>query len=59
MMAENMAFLLFEDQSPDTYECLTGLFRHIRLDILSRCFLDQTSTALQNEIDRLSSVDRE
>jgi Starter unit:ACP transacylase in aflatoxin biosynthesis len=58
-MAEDMAFLLFGDQSLNAYECLAAFFRRTNLGILSKCFLEQTSTALQNEIDRLSSVDRQ
>jgi iron transport multicopper oxidase len=58
-MAEHMAFLLFGDQSLNAYECLTGFFRRTNLSILSKSFLEQTSSALQNETDCLSSVDRQ
>lgn len=54
-----MVFLLFGDQSLNAYECLTDFFRRTNLGILSKSFLDQTSYALQNEIDRLSSIDRQ
>jgi hypothetical protein len=58
-MADHMAFLLFGDQSLNAYECLTGFFRRTELGILSKSFLEQASSSLQNEIDRLSSVDRQ
>lgn len=58
-MADHMAFLLFGDQSLNAYECLAGFFRRADLNILSKSFLDQASSSLQNEIDRLSSVDRQ
>jgi hypothetical protein len=58
-MADRMAFLLFEDQSLNAYECLSGFFRRADLGILSKSFLEQASSSLQREIDRLSSVDRQ
>lgn len=58
-MADHMAFLLFGDQSLNAYECLAGFLRRTTLGILSKSFLEQTSLALQNEIDLLSSIDRQ
>jgi iron transport multicopper oxidase len=58
-MADHMTFLLFGDQSLNAYECLAGFFRRTNLGILSKSFLEQTSSALQSEIDSLSSVDRQ
>lgn len=57
-MADRMAFLLFGDQSIDTHEYLADFFRRENSGVLSNSFLDRVATALREEVDRLSNVDR-
>ncbi|KAI1345073.1 polyketide synthase [Xylariaceae sp. FL0016] len=58
-MADQMAFLLFGDQSLDTHGFLADFFRRGSPSILSREFLRQASDALRDEIDRLPRVQRQ
>jgi iron transport multicopper oxidase len=57
-MTEILNFLLFGDQSLSVYETLVDFFKRESYGILSKSFLDRTATALQDEVDRLSSIDR-
>lgn len=57
-MADRMAFLLFGDQSVDVHDSLAEFFRRENFGVLAHSFLDRTATALRDEVDRLSNVDR-
>ncbi|KAI5857308.1 polyketide synthase [Durotheca rogersii] len=58
-MADQMAFLLFGDQSLDTYGFLADFYRRGSPSILSREFLRQAGDALKNEIDQLPRGERQ
>ncbi|KAH9900317.1 polyketide synthase [Xylariomycetidae sp. FL2044] len=58
-MADQMAFLLFGDQSLDTHGFLADFFRQGRPSVLSREFLRQAGDALREEIDRLPRFQRQ
>lgn len=53
-----MAFLLFGDQSLDTHGFIDNFYRHVTPSILSKAFLDQVSSALCHEVDRLSNLEK-
>jgi hypothetical protein len=57
-MADRMAFLLFGDQSIDAHDSLADFFRRENSGALANSFLEHTGTALRDEVDRLSNVDR-
>lgn len=56
-MADQMAFLLFGDQSLITHDCLAEFFAGAKHGILCKSFLEQTASALQRELDRIPKVD--
>lgn len=60
-MSDKMAFLLFGDQSVDTYAFLAdfcgGAKR--RPSLLARSFLEQVGNALKKEVDQLSSIEQQ
>ena len=58
-MSDKMAFLLFEDQSLDTHEFLAEFCHRGNLSVLSRSFLEQIGSALREEVDQLSSLERQ
>ncbi|KAI0017704.1 polyketide synthase [Xylariomycetidae sp. FL0641] len=58
-MADQMAFLLFGDQSLDTHGFLADFFRQGKPSILSKEFLGQAGDALREEIDQLPRVERQ
>jgi hypothetical protein len=58
-MSDKMAFLLFEDQSLDTHEFLAEFCHRGNLSVLSRAFLEQVGSALRDEVDQLSSLERQ
>jgi len=58
-MADQLAFLLFGDQFVDVHECLADFFRRENDRVLSDSFLKQTSSALEEEVDRLSNIERQ
>ncbi len=58
-MSDKMSFLLFGDQSLDTHVFLAEFCRRSQPGLLSSAFLKHVSTALQNEIDGLSAIDRQ
>jgi hypothetical protein len=58
-MADQMAFLLFGDQSLDTHGFLADFFRQGNPSVLSKAFLYQAGEALRNEIEELPRVERQ
>ncbi|KAI0473239.1 polyketide synthase [Xylariaceae sp. FL0804] len=58
-MADQMAFLLFGDQSLDTHGFLADFFRQGNPSILSKEFLARAGDALRDEIDQLPRVERQ
>ncbi|KAI1270591.1 polyketide synthase [Xylariaceae sp. FL1019] len=58
-MADQMAFLLFGDQSLDTHGFLADFFRQGNPSVLSREFLSLAGDALREEIDQLPRVERQ
>ncbi|KFY93178.1 hypothetical protein V500_03863 [Pseudogymnoascus sp. VKM F-4518 (FW-2643)] len=57
-MAEKISFLLFGEQSLDTQGFLADFCRNGNPSILSHAFLDRVASTLQNEIERLPSLER-
>lgn len=57
-MSDKMAFLLFGDQSLDTHEFLREFCRHGNPSVLSQSFLDQVGSALKEEVNQLSILER-
>ncbi|KAI1389461.1 polyketide synthase [Hypoxylon trugodes] len=57
-MADQMAFLLFGDQSLDTHGFLADFYRRGNPSILSKEFLRLAGDALRDEIDRLPRGER-
>lgn len=57
-MSNQMAFLLFGDQSVETHGCLSD-FCKSGPSLLAKHFLTIVGTALQNEIDSLSAAQRQ
>lgn len=57
-MADNLAFLLFGDQSTDTHGFLAEFFRQPNRGILANAFLEQISHELRKEIEGLPKVER-
>jgi len=57
-MTERLNFLLFGDQSVSVHEILADFFRRGSHGILTESFLAETTSSLQNEVDRLPSIDR-
>ncbi|KAI1462723.1 polyketide synthase [Annulohypoxylon moriforme] len=57
-MADQMAFLLFGDQSLDTHGFLADFYRRGNPSVLSKEFLRLASDALRDEIDRLPREER-
>ncbi|PBP24177.1 polyketide synthase 1 [Diplocarpon rosae] len=58
-MAEKMAFLLFGDQSLGVYEFLADFYQHGNPSVLALSFLDQVAAALREEVDRMSTIERQ
>ena len=59
-MSDKMAFLLFGDQSLDTYAFLADFCGGAKSpSLLARSFLEQVGTALIKEVDQLSSIERQ
>ncbi|KAI1098515.1 polyketide synthase [Jackrogersella minutella] len=58
-MADQMAFLLFGDQSLDTHGFLADFYRRGNPSVLSREFLRLAGDALRDEIDRLPREERQ
>ncbi|KAK9417967.1 putative Polyketide synthase [Seiridium unicorne] len=58
-MADQMAYLLFGDQSLDTHGFLADFFRQGNPGILAKTFLHQTGEALREEIERLPRLERQ
>ncbi|RDL30666.1 Thiolase-like protein [Venustampulla echinocandica] len=56
--SRKMAFLLFGDQSLDTFGFLYNLCHYGTPSLLSRAFLQQVSIALCHELDCLPSIER-
>ncbi|ERS95912.1 hypothetical protein HMPREF1624_07446 [Sporothrix schenckii ATCC 58251] len=57
-MADRLAFLLFGDQSLDTYDFLSGFYREGHQGILATAFLNQAGEALWREIEGLGRLER-
>ncbi|EFX02617.1 polyketide synthase [Grosmannia clavigera kw1407] len=57
-MANRLAFLLFGDQSLDTYAFLSGLCRQDNTGILAQAFLNQATEALRKEVEGLHRIER-
>jgi len=58
-LSDKMAFLLFGDQSLDTHEFLTNICHRSNLGVLSRSFLEEVGFALREQVDQLSSLERQ
>ncbi|CAJ2502602.1 Uu.00g099960.m01.CDS01 [Anthostomella pinea] len=58
-MVEQMAFLLFGDQSLDTHGFLANFFRQGNPSVLSKEFLKNAGDALKDEINQLPRVERD
>ncbi|KAI0387178.1 polyketide synthase [Hypomontagnella monticulosa] len=58
MMADQMAFLLFGDQSLDTHGFLADFYRRGNPSVLAKEFLRLAGDALRDEIDRLPREER-
>jgi hypothetical protein len=58
-MADQMAFLLFGDQSLDTHGFLADFFRRGAPSVLSKEFLRRAGDALREEVDQLPRVERQ
>ncbi len=58
MAEDKLAFLLFGDQSLDTYGFLAGFYRQGNPGILAKAFLDQAAQALRKEIEGLGRLER-
>ena len=56
-MAEKISFLLFGEQSLDTQGFLADFCRNGNPSVLSHTFLDRVASTLQNEIERLPSLE--
>jgi hypothetical protein len=57
-MADQMAFLLFGDQSLDTHSFLADFCRQGNPSVLSKAFLYQAGEALREEIEQLPRLER-
>ena len=57
-MADQMAFLLFGDQSLIIRDCLADFFAGANHSILCKSFLEQSVSAIQREIDTCSKAHR-
>ncbi|CAK7562716.1 MAG: Type I Iterative PKS [Sporothrix epigloea] len=57
-MVGRLTYLLFGDQSLDTYTFLSGFYRTGGQGILARAFLDQANEALLREIETLGRLER-
>ena len=57
-MTDKLAFLLFGDQSLDTYATLAHFFRRGGQGFLAKAFLDQAAHALRREIEGLPKLER-
>ncbi|KFY25113.1 hypothetical protein V493_04828 [Pseudogymnoascus sp. VKM F-4281 (FW-2241)] len=57
-MAEKISFLLFGEQSLDTHGFLADFCRNGNPSVLSHAFLDRVASTLQNETERLPSLER-
>lgn len=57
-MAEKISFLLFGEQSLDTQGFLADFCRNGNPSVLSHAFLDRVASTLQNETERLPSLER-
>ncbi len=57
-MADQLAFLLFGDQSLDTHGFLAGFYRQDNKSILAKAFLDQAGEALRKEVEALGKLPR-
>ncbi|KAI1438414.1 polyketide synthase [Xylaria sp. CBS 124048] len=57
-MTDQMSYLLFGDQSLDTYAFLAEFYRQGNPSVLAQRFLTSVGDELRNEIDRLPRVER-
>lgn len=58
-MSDKMAFLLFGDQSLGVQEFFADFYLSGNPSVLALSFLDQVAAALREEVDRLSSIERQ
>ena len=58
-MADQMAFLLFGDQSLIAHDCLADFFAGGNHGILCKSFLERAVSALQQELDHCSKIERQ
>ena len=59
-MSDKMAFLLFGDQSLDTYAFLADFCGGSNIpSVLARSCMEQVGTSLRREVDQLSSIERQ
>ncbi|KAJ4396512.1 hypothetical protein N0V93_000731 [Gnomoniopsis smithogilvyi] len=57
-MADQLAFLLFGDQSSDTHGFLADFFRQPNRGLLANAFLDQVGHELRKEVETLPRLER-
>lgn len=57
-MADQLAFLLFGDQSSDTHGFLAEFFRQPNRGILANAFLEQVFHELRKEVEALPRLER-
>lgn len=57
-MTDQMAFLLFGDQSLDTHGFLADFYRLGNPSVLSKAFLEAAGEALRVEVEQLPRVER-
>lgn len=57
-MADNLAFLLFGDQSTNAHGFLAEFFRRPARGILANAFLEQVANGLRKEIESLPGIER-
>ncbi|KAI2640016.1 polyketide synthase [Xylaria nigripes] len=57
-MADQTSFLLFGDQSLETYSFLANFLRQGKPSVYARMFLERATECLRNEVDRLPRVER-
>ncbi len=58
-MSDTMAFLLFGDQSLGVHGFLADFYQHGNPSVLSLSFLEQVGAALREEVDQMSSIERQ
>lgn len=58
-MSDKMAFLLFGDQSLGVHGFLADFYQYGNPSVLALSFLEQAGAALREEVDQMSSIERQ